>query len=129
MMEKKPSTLKILGLFILVSVVTSLLQDKLKLYDINWVVVEGANLVLFVFTFLNVYFQIKNINNPNPGAIIRGVMAGTFLKMLGLAAAAIIYLLAAGPGRNVNGVFVGMGLYIFYTWLEVKILLQLKPKK
>lgn len=128
-MEKKPSTLKIVGLFIFVSGASSLIQDRLKLYDINWVVLEGANIVLFAFTFLNVYFQIKNINNPNPGAIIRGVMAGTFLKMLGLAAAAIIYLLAAGPSRNVNGVFVGMGLYIFYTWLEVKILLQLKPKK
>ena len=129
MMEKKPSTLKIVGLFVFVSGASSLIQDKLKLYDINWVVLEGANIVLFAFTFLNVYFQIKNINNPNPGAIIRGVMAGTFLKMLGLAAAAIIYLLAAGPSRNVNAVFVGMGLYIFYTWLEVKILLQLKPKK
>jgi hypothetical protein len=85
--------------------------------------------VLFVCTFLNIYYQIRNINNPNPGAVIRGVMTGTFLKMLGLAAAAIIYLLAAGKGRNVNAVFVGMGLYILYTWLEVKILLLLKPKK
>ena len=78
---------------------------------------------------LNIYFQSKNIHNPNPNAVIRGVMAGMFLKLFGLAAAAVIYLFAAGSNRSVYAVFAGMGLYIIYTWLEVRISLQLKPKK
>ena len=127
--ERKLNNYHVLGLFVFVLGLSMLWQDKLAAYKINWVVVEGANAVLFVFTFLNIYFQKKNINNPNQSAVIRGVMAGTFLKLMGLAAAALIYLVVAGANRSVNAVFVGMGLYIIYTWLEVKISLQLKPKK
>jgi hypothetical protein len=128
-LQKKLNNYHLTGLFVFVLGFTMLWQDKLTAYKINWVVVEGANAVLFVFTFLNIYFQQKNINNPNQSAVIRGVMAGTFLKLMGLAAAALIYLVVAGESRSVNAVFVGMGLYIIYTWLEVKISLQLKPKK
>ncbi len=127
--ERKLNNYHVLGLFVFVLGLSMLWQDKLAAYKINWVVVEGANAVLFVFTFLNIYFQKKNINNPNQSAVIRGVMAGTFLKLMGLAAAALIYLVVSGANRSVNAVFVGMGLYIIYTWLEVKISLQLKPKK
>jgi hypothetical protein len=56
-------------------------------------------------------------------------MGGMFLKLFALAGAVIIYLLAAGPARSVNAVFIGMGLYIIYTWLEVRISLRLNPKK
>lgn len=127
--QRKLNNYHVIGLFVFVLGLTILWQEKLAVYKINWVVVEGANAVLFVLTFLNIYFQQKNINNPNQAAVIRGVMAGTFLKLMGLAAAAIIYLVAAGANRSVNAVFVGMGLYIIYTWLEVKISLQMKPKK
>ncbi len=116
-------------LFIVMNVVPLFLNKKLESYQINVNVVIAANLLLFVISMLNLYFQSKNIHNPNQSAVIRGVMAGTFLKLMGLAAAAIIYLVAAGANRSVNAVFVGMGLYVIYTWLEVKISLQLKPKK
>ncbi len=96
---------------------------------INAMVVLIANLILFLATLINLYFQFRNLDNPNPNAIIRGIMAGMFLKLFGLAAAVLIYLLAAGENRNVNAVFAGMGLYIIYTWLEVKISLRLNPKK
>ena len=107
----------------------AILQHRLWLYKIDVGVVVIANFFLFIVSLVNIYFQWKNINNPNPNAVIRGVMAATFLKLFVLGAAAIIYLLAAGEKRSVNAVFVGMGLYIFYTWLEVKISLRLNPKK
>jgi hypothetical protein len=78
---------------------------------------------------LNLFFQLKALGNPNPNAVVRGVMAGTFLKLLVIAAAACIYLLVAKQTRSVNAVFVGMALYIIYTWMEVRISLRLNPKK
>ena len=115
--------------YIFSSALVTVFGHRLELYKIDTAVVVIANLFLFVVSLLNIYFQWKNINNPNPNAVIRGVMAATFLKLFVLGAAAIIYLLAAGEKRSVNAVFVGMGLYIFYTWLEVKISLRLNPKK
>ena len=116
-------------LFILVTTLLLALQGRLAQAGMNVTVVIYANILLFLATILNIYFQCKNINNPNPNAIIRGVMAGMFLKLFLLAGAVLIYLIAAGGGRSVNAVFVGMGLYIVYTWLEVRISLRLNPKK
>lgn len=104
-------------------------RARLTAKGIDGDVVICANLLLFFFSILNIYFQSRNINNPNPNAVIRGVMAGMFLKLFGLAAAVMIYLFAAGAGRSVNAVFLSMGLYIIYTWLEVRISLRLKPKQ
>ncbi len=106
-----------------------LLSGWMELHAINVFVVIGANTLLFAVSVLNILFQQKNMQNPNPAAVIRGVMAGTFIKLMGLAAAAIIYLLAAGEARSVNAVFVALVLYIAYTWLEVRISLRMKPKK
>lgn len=119
----------LVGLFLIITGFAIALHVRLTQYKIDIIVVLCANTLLFLFSILNIYFQTKNINNPNPGAVIRGLMAATFLKLMGLAAAALIYLVAAGEGRSVNAVFVGMALYIVYTWLEVRISLRLNPKK
>lgn len=116
-------------LLLIVSIVLDFFWKTAVELKIDPIVVISANLILFVFSVLNIYFQSRNINNPNPNAVIRAVMAGMFLKLFGLAAAAVIYLFAAGAGRSVNSLFVSMGLYILYTWLEVRISLQLNPKK
>ena len=127
--SKKIGVLPLIISFFIVAVFLFVSADQLTVKHINVLVVQVANLLLFSFSTLNIYFQKKNINNPNPNAVIRGVMAGMFLKLFGLAAAAVIYLFAAGENRSVNAVFVGMGLYIIYTWLEVRISLRLNPKK
>ena len=116
-------------LLLIVSIVLAFFWKAALELKIDPIVVISANLILFAFSVVNIYFQSRNIHNPNPNAVIRGVMAGMFLKLFGLAAAAVIYLFAAGAGRSVNALFVSMGLYILYTWLEVRISLQLNPKK
>ena len=121
-------------LLILFIMLTSLLlafQARLVSKKVNVDVVIIANILLFVVSIANIYFQMRSLRNPNlsPSAVIRGLMAGTFLKLMVLAAAVIIYLVAAGENRSINAVFVSMGLYIIYTWLEVKISLRLNPKK
>ena len=115
-------------LFIFGSVLIIVFGSWLALRNIAPHVVLSANILLYVITMLNLYFQWRNINHPNPNVIVRGVIAGTFIKLLLLASSVMIYLLASGPSRSVNAVFVGMGLYIVYTWLEVRISLQMKRK-
>lgn len=116
-------------LFLLVIVLVFPLMDTLAGWKVNGYVVIGANALLFATSLLNLFLQWKNLQRGQDGAIIRGVMAGTFLKLFVLAGGAIIYLLAAGANRSVNAVFGGMGLYIIYTWLEVRISLRLNPGK
>jgi hypothetical protein len=130
-MEKKfgEITRPLLILFVIVNALLLVFTSRLAAKGIDTEVPIVGNIILFGVALLNVYFQIRNLKNPNPQAVIRGVMAGTFIKLFLLAAAVIIYLLAAGASRNVNGVFVTMGLYIIYTWIETKISLRLNSKK
>ncbi len=125
----KQLTRPLVILYVITSAILVVFRAKFRDRGIEPDVVLIGNLLLFVVTMANLYFQLKSLGSPNPNAVIRGVMAATFIKLFILAAAVIIYLLAAGESRNVNGVFVSMGLYIVYTWMEVRISLRMNPKK
>jgi hypothetical protein len=127
--EFRKLTRPIIILFIITTALFLVFRSKLELKKVNAEVLIWANILLFAVTMLNLYFQVRNLQNPNPNAVIRGVMAATFLKLFILGAAVIIYLVSAGATRSVNAVFGGMALYIIYTWLEVRISLKLNPKK
>jgi len=127
--EYRKLTNPLLVLFILVTGLLFAFRTILGGIKVDAIVVMGANLFLFLACSLNIYSQYKNVNNPNPNVMVRGVMGGMFVKLFGLAAIVLIYLYAAGTRRSVNAVFAGMGLYIIYAWLEVRISLRLKPKK
>jgi hypothetical protein len=128
MKDTKSWYLPFVIVFVLVAAVSFLLRESLLAVKISWQVVMGANLLLFLFAVLNIFAQLKIMAHAKPAAVIRGVMLGTFLKLIGLAVATVIYLVAAGPGRSKNAIFVGMGLYFVYTWLEVRISLRMKSK-
>lgn len=116
-------------LFVLVNALAIVFQRKLEAKQVSVDVVITANLILFAIGMLNIYLQAKNLQNPNPRAIVRGMMVGTLFKLLVVAGAVLAYLVVTGPNRNRPGVLVGMGLYVIYTVLEVKISLRLNPKK
>lgn len=124
--EFKQLTRPLLVLFVIINTLLIVFRSRMEAKKIDVDVTIVANLILFIVTIVNLYFQSKNLQNPNSAAVIRGVMAGTFIKLLILAASVIIYLVAAGEGRSINAVFVGMGLYVIYTWLEVRLSLKLK---
>lgn len=126
--DYKVLTRPLVILYVITTALFIVFRPRLEAKGINPAVVISADLLLFAVTMINLYLQFRSINNPNPNAVVRSVLGGTFLKLFVLAAAVIIYLLAAGPGRSINAVFVGMALYIIYTWLEVRISLRLKSK-
>lgn len=128
MKETKSWYLPFVIVFVMVAAISFFLRESLAAVKISWQVVMGANLLLFLFAVLNTYAQLKTMATAKPSAVIRGVMLGTFLKLVGLAVATVIYLVVAGPARSKNAIFTGMGLYFVYTWLEVRISLRMKSK-
>jgi hypothetical protein len=116
-------------LFIIVTAICFLFPAALKQQQINPKVVFGANTLLFLICAYSLGMQMKSVNNKNPHAMVRGVMGSVVLKLFVLGAAAFIYLYNAGEAKSVNALFVSMGLYILYSWLEVKIAMQLNPSK
>lgn len=112
--------------FVLVTGMLALSWKLLPAKNINPWVVFTANALLLGVSLLNIAYHRASLKKKNPQAVLRSVMASTMVKLFVLAALAMIYLLGAGAGRSVYAVILSMGLYIIYSWMETKILLQLK---
>jgi hypothetical protein len=87
-----------------------------------------ANILLFVLAFVSYFLNKKAIDNPNPYVFVRSIMGNTFIKLMILAGAAILYLFKHKDAYSVYTVFGGMLLYAVYTVLEVRIALRLNKK-
>jgi hypothetical protein len=112
--------------FVLVTGMLALSWKLLPAKNINPWVVFTANALLLGVALINIAYHRASLKKKNPQAVLRSVMASTMVKLFVLAALAMIYLLGAGAGRSVYAVILSMGLYIIYSWMETKILLQLK---
>lgn len=115
-------------LFIVVIVLAMVFATWLDDHKINHLVVISANALLLVFTGGNMLLQVKAMANPNPNVFVRSVMGGTFAKLFLLVIAMAVYLFAAGANRSVYAIMVAAGLYVAYTFIEVKGLLELNKK-
>ena len=127
------NNLKLFVPLILVFFVVSLccigFNGFLSQHHTDYTVVLADNLLLFGIGVFSLYRQIGSLNNGNPHAMVRGVMSAVVLKLFVLGTAAFLYLYISGEQKSVNALFIGMALYLVYTWLEVKISMQLNPPK
>src|SRR4051812_25171966 len=113
----------IISLFILFIIVNSfcfLFKNWLDAKNIDHLVVIGANCILFVLSATVYYLHKKAAKNKNPHAFVRSVMAGTFIKLVVIAVAVIVYLIMVGENKSVYGIIAGIVLYFVYTFIEVK---------
>ncbi len=127
MQQKQQIFLPISIVFIMVTIVSLVFSKQLNAIKIDHWVVIGANTLLFIISLYNGVQHNKTMQQTNPHAMVRGVMGSVVLKLFVLGTAAFVYLYNAGENKNVNGLFIGMALYILYTWLDVRIGLTVKP--
>jgi len=129
MNNNKKAFLPFVLVFVFINLLALGLSGLMSAWHIvKWVVV-GANTILFLISLYNVYQHLKVVQQNNPHAMVREVMGSTVIKLFVLGTAAFIYLYNAGEQKNINGLFIGMGLYILYTWMDVRVALLVKPPK
>lgn len=114
---------------ILIATMTAAGSEWLLNKKINPMVVQAANLILLFTSCLNIFFQKRNLQQPNPQAVMRGIIGATMVKLFFLASLVLVYIIAAGEKRSVYAVIVSMGCYIVYSWIETRISLRLKSDK
>jgi hypothetical protein len=119
-----------LVLFFLIVNALAVVGDKqIAAWGMKQDVLIVANILLFVFSLIGLLLQLNASKNPNPNAIVRAVMAGMGLKLIGFAAALLIYLSIVGKDKSVYSIYAALGLYVVYTWMEVRLFLRQNPKK
>jgi uncharacterized membrane protein YadS len=112
--------------FLLVSALLVMGWNQLPAKQINPWVVLCANALLMGIAALNIAYHRSSLQKKNPQAVLRSLMGATMVKLFVLAALVIIYLVSTGSARSIYAIIVSMALYIIYSWLETKILLQMK---
>ena len=119
----------LLILFVMINACVLVWKSRLLSMGIKYEVITVANMLLFLFTLVSLLLQVKAAANKNPNAIVRAVMAGMGLKLIGFASALLIYIYLAGKEKSAASVYVCLGLYLMYMWLEVRLFLKQNPKK
>lgn len=115
--------------FVIVNSCVLVWKERLTNAGIQYEVVTIANILLFLFTLAGLTMQIKAASNKNPNAIVRAVMAGMGIKLIGFATALLIYISMSGKDKSNLSIYISLGLYFIYTWLEVRLFLKQNPKK
>lgn len=129
MNQNRKAFLPFVLVFVSINLIALGFEGLMKSWNIDKWVVVGANSLLFLISLYNVYQHLKVVQQSNPHAMVRAVMGATVLKLFVLGTAAFLYLYNAGEQKNINGLFIGMGLYILYTWMDVRVALLVKPSK
>ena len=115
-------TMLIAFLFTLILYILKLLFNSglvhLPFIKFNFLII--VNLLLFTMSLFN-FYKLSRMDATNPSALIRSVMVGSLIKMMFFAVAALVYATQQTTSVGTASLLIGMGMYLIYAWLEVKI--------
>jgi ACR3 family arsenite efflux pump ArsB len=83
-----------------------------------------GNLLLFVATMTSLLLNFKALRTKNNHAFFRMVYGGMMIKLVVCVAAALIYVFISRPHINKPSLFVCLGLYLVYAFIEVMTLMK-----
>lgn len=89
-----------------------------------------GNVILFIITLISAVVARKGLNSANPHAFLRSVYGSILLKLFLCIIAAFVYIAIVRKQVNKPALFICMGLYLVYTFMEVGLLTRmLRDKK
>lgn len=116
-------------LFIFINVIALVLYQQLNKAGVDADVLIVGNIFVFTLTVVSFYVLNKGLNAKTTFNFMSAVYGSFLMKMVAGATAVIVYVLYAGDQKNLPGVFASMFLYLFYTFFEMKALLEQLKKK
>ena len=84
-----------------------------------------GNMLLFIITLLSFMLAQRGLKSSNPHAFVRAIYGSMMIKFFVCLAAAFIYIFAYRKNLNKPALFICMGLYLVYTFIEVAALTKL----
>ncbi len=111
--------LPILFIFVLANAILLTANSLYPAYIVKFEFVMAVNLMLFMMSIFN-FNRIRKIDFNNPRSVVNSVMIGTLLKMVIFAGAALAYATQKKAPIGMPSLLSSMGLYLIYTWLEIR---------
>jgi hypothetical protein len=116
-------------LFIVVNFMGLVFYKQLKTAGIDADVLITGNIFVFTLTIVSFYMLNRGLNAKTTFNFMSAVYGSFLMKLVVGAGAVVLYVLYAGEQKNLPAVFASMFLYLFYTFLEIKGLLELLKQK
>jgi hypothetical protein len=116
-------------LFVIFNSLALAFGARLAAWNIDRDVIIGGNLFLFAVTFFSFLIAEKGLQDKNTHAFMRSIYGSIMFKMFLTIIAASIYIAVYKKGLNKAALFICMGLYLVYTFLEVSILTRILRRK
>jgi len=118
----------IILLFFILNILIFLFKNLLegKGFNISFLLI--ANSILFLLTLAGFVIQGKAINSQDAQKFVRSVYASMMIKMFICMIAILIYMVMNRQNINKPSLFASMGIYIFYTIIEVSGLMKAARK-
>jgi hypothetical protein len=100
-------------------------KNILGRWNANQEVLIIGNLILFLVTFISFFVLQRGLNNPNPNVFVRSVFGSFMIKFFVCIVAAFIYISLYKKDLNKPALFICMGLFLVYLFLEVGVFMKL----
>jgi hypothetical protein len=105
----------VFALFFAVFTIALLLLNSPLLVRVNGFFILVVNGILFVLALIN-YLRLSKLDRNNPNALVRSMMSSTMIKFIVFGGAALWYALQKIGTYNL---LIAMGLYLWYSWIEI----------
>ncbi len=124
-MKNKRSFLPIVVFFIITTAVFFAGGKLLEKNNISRDVLFAGNTVIFAATLLSFLVYYRSLRSAAATGVIKGMYLSFVVKFFICLLAAFAYILIEKKNINKPALFICMGLYIFYTVIEVATLQRL----
>ena len=129
MAKNNRAIVPIIILFVILNGVFLAGKNMLERNGADQEVLIVGNLVLFAATAISFSIAKMNLRSANPNAFVRGIYLSIMLKLFACIIAAVIYIAIFKNNINKPALFTCMGLYLVYTFVEVRALIRLLKEK
>ena len=116
-------------LFIGINFLGLVFYKQLKTVGVNTDVFQAGHVFVFTLTIISFYLLNKGLNAKTTFNFMSSVYGSFLMKLVFGAAAVVGYVMYAGEEKNLPAVFANLFLYLFYTFLEMRGLLEISKKK
>ena len=118
------SILPLVFIFLIFGALILAFRNTLQLHGCDWQVLTAGNVIIYLVTAVSMHLLMKGMNAERTQVFLRNAYSGILVKLFACAAAAFVYILAAGKNVNKPALFACMGLYLVYTFVELSVIMK-----
>lgn len=115
--------------FVIINILIFACKSILETDGFNIYVLAWGNLLLFIVSAFSFILYKRGLAHASTQGFLRNVYSGMLLKLMVCMIAAFAYIFTVREHVNKPSLFACMGIYLVYTFFEMRSVLQLSKQQ